>query len=723
MSDPALRDEFQFAWEGASHPAGPWRHLRVLEFRGQECLSRPFWFSIDLLRDPLGPDVDAADLVGSRAALKLFTRTEPSHRIVHGVIASAEELEMRGEAEWSRHRVILRPAFQRAAMMRKSYVYLEKTLRQIVEQVLQRTSLGAGLVASGAARPLGVSAGFDDYVTPKLTFAWALADTRRIDDPSARPYCVQYDESDFDFVSRLLEEEGIAYHFEHGDDESILVLADYDGGRSDHAALPVGPNVAGREIFDFSDGGRLRPRSVHLDDYNWRNPNLDLRAISPAGVTDFTDIRHPGRYEETEQHGKILAEKREQALDAERAHAKASGHCRLLGAGSLVEIEHPVAKFGGKYLVTTVHHFGSQRDWAGSGEAPEPYRQDLGFVRCGTRESEGESSFRPARTTRLPKIYGTQTATVTADPSDPGAEIHVGGPSDLGCVRLRFRWDMDDARCAEEPSSCWVRVSQFFAGADHGALWHPRVGDEVIVEYLDGDPDRPIVTGRVYNGVRPAPENATQRPTYSAIKSNTSPYNGNYNLIAFEDLQGSEEIIIHAARDYNTNVERNCSRGVGVNETVVIQGDQSITIIGSQTVKIGVDQSINIGANMTCTIAANMSCNVGGHVTITSGAIISLSAAAMGILTAPTVVVNGILTTVNGDAILILQGGALARLAAGGTVAIAGGGMVTVDGPTIKIKGGTVSISGGTVNVSGEGSVNVDGGSVNIKGGSVNLNC
>src|SRR5690606_2075652 len=133
-------------------------------------------------------------------------------------------------------------------------------------------------------------------------------------------------------------------------------------------------------------------------------------------------------------------------------------------------------------------------------------------------------------------------------------EIHVGGPSDLGCVRLRFRWDMDDARCAEEPSSCWVRVSQFFAGADHGALWHPRVGDEVIVEYLDGDPDRPIVTGRVYNGIRPAPENATQRPTYSAIKSNTSPYNGNYNLLAFEDLQGNEEIIIHAARDYTTNV-------------------------------------------------------------------------------------------------------------------------------------------------------------------------
>ena len=714
VGDPQLRDEYQFAWEGADHPEGPWRHLRVHEFRGEEAISQPFWFEIDLVRDSTGADVDVRDLIGSRAALKIHTRTQPAYRIIHGIVAGATELEVREKVGWSRYRVVLRPALFRAALMRKSYVYLDKTLRQIIEQVLTRTSLGAGLTPSSTARPLAVSEGFDEYATPKLSFAWALADTRRIDDATARPYCVQYDESDYDFVSRLLEEEGISYHFEHGDGESVLVLTDFDGGRMELKDQPVGPQVLHREVFDWCEGGRLRPRSVHLDDYNWRKPNLSLRAVSPSGVTDFTDIRHPGRYEETDQHGLVLAEKREQRLDSERTYATASGHCRLLSAAAVVHLDHFADKFTGDYLVTHVRHHGVQRDWAGDDDA-EPYRQELELVRCGTKEEPGESHYRPAWMTPRPRIYGTQTARVTADPSDPEAEIHVGGPADIGCVRVRFRWDMDDARCEKEPSSCWVRVSQFFAGSSHGALWHPRVGDEVIVEFLDGDPDRPIITGRVYNGTNPAPENATQRPTYSAIKSNTSPYDGNYNLIAFEDLKGSEEIIIHAARDYNTNVERNCSRGVGVNETIVIKGDQKITIDGSQTVTIGVDQTVSIGANMTCT--------VGGNVSITAGVFMNLTAGAALVAQAPTIAVVGTFTTVNGDAIVILRGGALANLVSDGTVAISGGAAVTVDGPTIAVNGGDVTITGsGTVSVAG-GTVNINGGTVNIKGAAVNLNC
>jgi type VI secretion system secreted protein VgrG len=713
-------NELFFAWDGADHPDGPWHHLKILELRGEEAISRLFHFDIELYHDQRGADVEVEALVGAAAAIKIATRTEPGHRIVHGVVTSAVELELADAAGFSRYRVRVEPPLVRAAMMKKSIVYLDKTLREIITQALERTSLGAALQPSGAPRPLAASAALDSYQAPRQTYAWAVEDVRRLDDKTARPYCVQYDESDFAFVSRLLEEEGISYHFEHADDECALVVTDFDGGRIDRSGdAPFGPNLAGREVFDWRAGGRLRPRSVHLGDYNWRKPNLDLNAISPAGVTEFTDMAHPGRYEETPEHGLILAEKREQRLDAERVHASARSHCRLLTAATVMRLEHSNDRFNGTYLVTQVRHHAIQRDWAGQGRPGEPYRQELELVRCGKGEVVAPSAFRPERVTRRPRIYGSQTAVVTADPADPEAEIHVGGPSDLGCVRVKFHWDMDSGRHAQEPTSCWVRVSQFFAGADHGALWHPRVGDEVIVEHLDGDPDRPIITGRVYNGTHPAPENATARPTYSAIKSNTSPYNGNYNLIAFEDLQGAEEIIIHAARDWNSNVERNCSRGVGLDDTVHVKGDQSIHIEGKQDVVIGKSQTISVETERVCDAGTSItdqsmviehyaSATFGAH----AGSMFRIDAGSIGVVTAP-------VTRIDAN-ILLLIGHAVAKMF-GGVVDITGGSEVGVTSPTINIKGGTINISGGVVNITGA-PVKIVGGAVDIDGEVIELN-
>jgi len=295
MGDPTLRDEYHLAWAGADHPDGPWRHLRVVELRGEEALSRPFWFELDVVHDMAGADVDVHELVGSPVALKMFTRTEPSHRVVHGVITDAVQLELEGSHHAARYRITMRPPWMRAALMRKSIIYLEKTLRQIIEKVLERTSLGAALSKSSAVRPLTASGNLDSYRTPSLTYAWAMEDVSRLDDPTTRPYCVQYDESDIDFVARLLEEEGIAYHFEHSDEECLFVMSDFDLGRIDVSdAAPFGPNILGREVFDWRDGGRLRPRSVHLDDYDWRHPNLELAAslppASPTSRTSFTPV-------------------------------------------------------------------------------------------------------------------------------------------------------------------------------------------------------------------------------------------------------------------------------------------------------------------------------------------------------------------------------------------------------------------------------------------------
>ena len=720
--------DFTFAWEGASHPEGPWAHLRVLELRGREAMSSLYELEIELARLEDAPDVDVEDLTGRAATLRIATGTTPAFRVVHGVIASAEEL---GDVDrGARYRVTLAPPLLRAAMMKKSLIYVGKTLKEIIERTLMRAAWGAGLTLS-TAEPAEDDGDPGRYAPARATFAWRVIDMSRLGDPEARPYCVQYEETDLAFVSRLLEEEGISYHFEHIRDECVLVLSDFDGGRVHlDEARPLGQEIIGRELLNFRAGTRVRPRSASLNDYNWRKPQLDLLAVSPAGVTDFQTHEHPGRYEHSQKTGERLAEARQGRLDTERAWAAAEAPCRLLGAGAIFTLEHQHAKWNGRYLVTGIQHVAHERGSFSQGTAgDEPYRAHLECVRCGKKGEDGESGFRPARVTPRPRIAGSQTAVVTAEPSAPDAEINVGGPENVGCVRVRFHWDLDAGRLAVEPSSCWIRVSQIFAGASHGAMWHPRVGHEVIVDFLDGDPDRPIITGRVYNGVNLPPENATQRPTYSAIKSLTSPYDGNYNLIAFEDAAGQEQIIVHAARDLDTTVERNASRVVGNDDATTVGGSQSVQVAGGQstsaasiamtagttvTVDAGTDLAARAGANLTASAGANLVGSAGGNMSLGATGNTTVTAGSNLSLGAPVVEITGEGNVNVGAPWIDLRGGAKIR---------AGAALVEVNGATLLINGsGAISIQGGTVTISGS-TVNVEGGgAVNVKGGVINLN-
>jgi len=730
MTEP---NELFFAWEGANHPAGPWMHLRVLELRGEEALSRPYHFELELVGLDDAPEVDVDQLIGARASLLIATRVEPAYRIVHGLVVEAEQLgQITGG---TRYRVVLAPPFMRAGLMRKSLIYVDKTLSQIIDSTLSRQSLGAGLVKE-SERGGAVSGDRSGYTPANATYGWRILDEVRLTDPEARPYCVQYDESDLDFVSRLLEEEGISYHFEHADGVCRLVLTDFDGGRMElDPATPLGIERLGYELPRFQAGRSLRPRSVHLGDYDWRKPALDLRAESPSGVTDFTDIVHPGRYQHSAELGKRLAEKREQRLDSERQYAIAESRCRLLSAGTIFTVDHPSSSLCGAYLVTRVQHFASQRGSFGEqDDAQEPYRCTIECLRCGKPGARGESHFRPARRTARPRIYGSQTAFVTAEPGAADAEINVGGPANIGCVRLRFHWDADTARHEQEPTSCWVRVSQLFAGsAGHGAMWHPRVGDEVVVEHLDGDPDRPIVTGRVYNGVNLAPEDATARPTYSAIKSLTSPHDGGYNLLAFEDQQGAEQIIIHAARDLDIQVEHNTSRGVGVNETAHVVGDQSTTVDGERSIEVGGSESTSAGGNISefatnieMTAQSDLAGHAGAKIALDAAGPLTADAGASATVSSPLVTVKaGATALVDAGATLLLNGGAIVRLHSGASLLIDAGANVAVMAPAVEIKGtATVVVDAPSVTVAGGGAVNVEAGSsVNIKGAAVNLNC
>lgn len=612
--------DFTLAWEGAPSP-GAWSHFEVVRFSGVEEMSSLYRYEITVSVKPPMPEPDPREIVGKRATLRIATTTDPPYRVVHGVIAEAEEL---GDSHGAMlYRIVLMPPLVRAAHRRRSRIFLDKTLRQILTAVLTGDPR---LAPGGEVEPDDGDA--VSYTPAAETFCFRVTDTSRLDSPAARAYCVQYAETDLAFVMRLLEDEGWSFHYENGRGASLLVISDRDGGRARlDPFLPLAPNVRGREVNDVKLGARLRPSKVSLGEYNWKKPSLDMSVERGEGA-DLVDQDYPGGYVETPALGAPLAEARLSRYQAEADYAVAESRCRLLAAGTIFDLSHPKSRYEGEHLVTRIEiraeqggvvHISGGHDGRGAAAGAPPYTAKLECARRGRAGAPAESRWAPPQVTPRPRIHGTQTAVVTADPSAPGAEINVGGPpgGDIGCVRLRFRWDRDSARLAKEPSSCWVRVSQVFAGAGQGGIWHPRVGVEVIVDFEDGDPDRPLVTGRVYNGQNLP---TAGPPTYSSLKSFSSPGGGGFNEISFEDAAGGEQITVHAARDSveqvgrdrSANVGRDRSEQVGNNSTSLVGVDRSETTGGSRSTMVNADNTEVVGSNASMQVGANHSVVVGG---------------------------------------------------------------------------------------------------------------
>lgn len=608
-------DDFVFAWEGASSADGPWKHLRVVRFTGEEAMSRLFRYELHLLARKGEDEPDPDELVGKRASLRIATQSQPAWKLVHGVITEAEDAAYAPEG--TIYRVVLEPPLARARLRTRCRVFLDKTLRQIVEAVL-RTDAGMKLV-SGAM--LDAPSGGSSYKPAREHFTWRVSKGARLDSPKARPHVVQYNESDLDFLARLLEEEGISYHLEHDDDVSLLVLSDTDTGRPRVAEDDVlGPGKDGRGIRRFRLGGRLRSSAVHLGEHNWEKPALDVGAEAKGDAgSDLAEYAFPGGFLESSELGKPLAQARLDRLHTESEVAVGEGTARVLSAGVIFTLEHPKARYEGEYLVTRLRVAGHQEgvmSVAAAGAAKEPFEASIECACRGRGKGASESRFRPARLTPKPRIFGAQTAFVTAEPGASGAEVNLGGPSSIGCVRVKFHWDTEAARHAKEPSSLWVRVSQPFARGGQGGVWHPRVGCEVIVEFEEGDPDRPLVTGRVYNGKnRPA----RTAPTHSTLWSLSTPGGGVRNEISFEDTAGSERIYTNAGKDMTANVGNNRCENVGANALMTVGANNTETIGANQTISVGANDSLTVGGNQAEVIGANQIRVVGANRTMIIG--------------------------------------------------------------------------------------------------------
>ncbi|MFO7607681.1 MAG: type VI secretion system Vgr family protein [Candidatus Krumholzibacteriia bacterium] len=442
--------------------------------------------------------------------------------------------------------------------------------------------------------------------------------------------CVQYRETDFAFVSRLLETAGIYYYFRHEDGKHTLVLAD----AASHIEPVVGQEIAkldpspeSRQEEDHIDSWRaeqvLQPGNYALTDYNFIDPGTDLlvaaaSTVKVASSAKYEIYDYPGDYVNLggENDGKLgkgdaLVQVRREEGDCGASRHRGEGACRAFASGYRFDLEgHARGEFNASYLLTSVTHSLVQTGDLVSGAAVNSeYRNTFTCIPHAV-------TYRPARTTPRPRVRGPQTAVVTG-PS--GEEIYV---DKYGRVKVRFHWDRESS--GDENSSCWIRVAQNLAGKEWGMIFHPRIGQEVVVDFLEGDPDQPLITGRVYNARQPIPY---AEPTRSGVKTSSTKGAAadNYNEICFEDLKGSEMLTIHAEKDETIEVENDKSESVGHDESITIGNDRTESVGHDETVSIGhnesrtigADRAVTVGANETLAVGADRSRQVGGDETVT----------------------------------------------------------------------------------------------------------
>jgi type VI secretion system secreted protein VgrG len=440
-------------------------------------------------------------------------------------------------------------------------------------------------------------------------------------DFTPRDYCVQYRETDFNFVSRLMEEEGIFYYFQQEDGKHTLVLA------NDPAAHDPCPNQKTAR-YDFRGGNiayddvvtelfyqeEFRPGAWAQTDYNFETPSTSL-AVTVSGKNPYEIYEYPGEYR-VRPAGDKLAKIRLQEQTVPGTVIQGGGGCRYFSSGYQFKLEdHYRADLNQAYVLTSVRHMATQ---GGSYQVGSPAGEELTY-RNSFECIPFSTPYRPPRVTPEPFVQGCQTAVVVGP---GGEEIYT---DKHGRVKVQFHWDREGKK--NENSSCWIRVSHPWAGQGWGSVSIPRIGQEVIVDFLEGDPDQPIIVGRVYNAGQMPPFGMPGGAMISGIKSNSTKGGGGNNEISLNDTKGTELINIHAQYDQQKKVEHDERVNVGNDRTEGVGHDEKITIGNNRTEKVGVNENITIGSNRTEKVGSNETISIGSNRTETVGANESITVA------------------------------------------------------------------------------------------------
>jgi type VI secretion system secreted protein VgrG len=593
--------------------------LLIESLEGAEGISRLFEFHVELLAT-LETKIDPKSIIGAKVAVAISLNDKQGSRWIHGIAASFEQCV--GDEEFNLYRMRIVPSMWQLTLSSNCRVFQDKTVLEIAKAVFGEYGLSVSDQTSKTYEKL--------------------------------EYCTQYSESDFHLVSRLLEESGIFYWFEHSDQDDKIVLGDSRNAYQDcplSSSVPFALNKKGAEgaygarVIEFSSTATMVSGKHSTAEYNFRPYRTEKKqkdSASAFGKNAFDSYLYPageeGYLKETDTKSSakfetLFLDTRTTASDSMAEVFRGHGNARSLCAGYTFSLtEHPRDEWNKKFLLTEVTHQASQ--------VPS-YRAEAGNQGSGYSNRFtavlSTITFKPEQKTVKPRIYGPQTAFVVT-PS--GEEMYI---DKYGRVCVQFFWDR--VRKPDTVDNTWVRVAQSWGGKGWGTYFWPRLNDEVVVQFLNGDPDNPVVVGSVYNGTNMPKYELPEHSTRSGLVTRSSKGGSadNANELRFEDKAGSEQIFLKAERDMDQRTENDHRRFVGGKDSLIVKNGQyeqigddfhkeikansvekiasnsDIDTGGNLTEKVGGNYSLKIGSNQADKIGTNYSMDAGMEVYIKAG--------------------------------------------------------------------------------------------------------
>ncbi len=568
--------------------------LLLTNIEGSEVMSSPFTFRITFYTQ--AADASVLSLLGKPATLSIGNGQEPP-RLFNGLFRklTGPSVLARGYKTW-RAEVVPQMAF--LSYTSDCRIFQSMTVRQIITKVLDKH-------------------GIQHYEFRSLMGQYPVLD-----------YCVQYRESALNFISRLMEHFGIYYWFEHDQNSHKLVMAD-----AAMAAKPLTPasfvmpdqdlNAA---ITTLEADFAFRPGTWTLKDYDFVHPDSPMLATTPtvidtAPLADYEIFEFPGSFNDAGA-GSDISRIRIEQEESQYHRMRGTGTCRDVSPGRQITIEVPDGEGGHtdtKLLLVESFHHASDMTQVIPAAGPGTYANEFTGI-------PPTYNYRPERISPKPFVQGVQTARVTGP---AGQKIHT---DDHGRVKVRFHWDRNPDGDADDNSSCWMRVSQIWSSGVGGGIQVPRVGEEVIVDFLEGDPDRPLITGRVYNGNNTVPYGLPGNQTQFGFKTQSIP-SGGFHELRFEDKAGSEEIYLKSQKDFNRLIMNNETDTIHGNATRAITGNLDHTTTGAESRTISQTFTKKVTGAETRTNMADVTYTINGaHAKTFLGAETHTSATSMTVL-------------------------------------------------------------------------------------------
>lgn len=646
---------------------------------GAEGISELFYYQVELVAD-VNATINPKQIIGTKVTIGIQADDSGTQRYVNGIVASFESAG--GDNEYNNYRAYIVPNLWLLTLNVNTRVFQDKTVTDVIKAVLSKYNISPSIQTSGAYTPM--------------------------------EYCTQYRETDFDFISRLMEQHGILYYFQHTESDHTFTLHDTSNKLSACAVqstfryAPEGDESEG--FYDFVITG-LRSKTNLITgqftawDYSFirykrlPDPLKDTATAGPLGannheVYDYADSA-AAYLKKAASDGKIsdlsnfFQTLRRDASDAEGVIVEGVSNAISMQTGySFTLTEYPQSAINIKYLITRIEHSIRQTPpYRTRGGTPvPPYGNSFTAIPFATL-------YRPPRKTRKPVVNGMHTGQVVV-PS--GEDSYM---DKYGRVCVQFFWDRE--RKTNTPDNTLLRVAQGWAGKGWGTYFWPRVNDEVLIDFMEGDPDQPIVVGSVYNGVNMPKYDPAGQYTLSGILTRSSKNGGaaNANELRFEDLQGKEQIFMNAERDYDLHVEHDHHTLIGneqhekitTNHYQEVDGEQHLTIKSAQVIQLGAgkdesitsDSKLNINSNAHINVAQNQNEKVGANYSLNVGANHYNKVGSV------YVVDSGEEVHIKGGVKVVIEGG-LAGVSISGP-----GGFVSIDPSGVTIQGILVKINSG----------------------------